>query len=287
LIVLTAVLPAFTVVALGVRRVRARVQKPLKAQWPTTWRRFILALTSGATLSISVAFVLELVLLLLLILLTHVQGLQNLILSTNPTGISNGAYGLLLFVIAVIAPLVEETIKPIAVVALIRRVNSAAEAFVLGLACGIGFDLVETALYISTGYRDWLTVALERTGTGLLHGFGAAMVALGWYYLTHMKKRGLLLAFGCWFYAVLQHAVWNGSQGLALLPAPIGPFVQNWRLNLGFVSLSFDLVVNILEVILILVFFIYLTGRLRRSSPPSAQERDAPGSSEVPAASLG
>ena len=93
-----------------------------------------------------------------------------------------------------IAPVVEEAVKPLAVVALIGRIRGAAEAFVLGLACGVGFDMVETSGYIGTGYHDWLNVALVRSGSSLLHGFGAAMVALGWYYLTHAKRHRLLLA---------------------------------------------------------------------------------------------
>ena len=69
---------------------------------------------------------------------------------------------------------------------MIGRLRSAAEAFILGFACGIGFDLIETSGYISLGdSRPWVDTALERSTAGLLHGFGAGMVALGCYYLTH------------------------------------------------------------------------------------------------------
>src|SRR5258708_19978767 len=123
----------------------------------------------------------------------------------------------MLFVIgAVIGRLMEETVKPLAVVILIGRVSSAAEAFVLGLACGIGFDLIETTGYISAGYQDWLNTALIRTGSGLLHGFVAAMVALGWYYLTHPGTHRWLKALGSWLYAVAHHALLNGSRRLHL-----------------------------------------------------------------------
>jgi len=286
LIALAGILPALTVLALGVRRLRARVAKPLKASWPTSWRRFMLALASGTTLSIVLALVLELGLLIVITAFTHVQAMQDFSCLDTPNVQScqaPGVYSLLLFVVAVGAPLIEETVKPLAVVLLIGRVRSAAEAFVLGMACGIGFDLVETSGYISSGYQDWLNVALQRTAAGLLHGFGAAMVALGWYYLGHAKKRRLLLALACWSYAVLQHAIWNGSWGLTLLPAPIGPFVGNWALNLGFASVPFFTLINIVEAIGMLAFFIYMTGKLKLKwvSPPlppsspqlSSQER--------------
>ncbi len=271
LISLAAIFPAVALVALGVRRLRN------KLAWPTSWRRFAVALASGATLGIGLALAFELGLLILLIRGQGAVNLQTCINNPNATGCQNpGLYGFLVLVAVVIAPLVEETVKPVAVGLFIGRVRSAAEAFVLGLACGIGFDLVETVGYISSGYHDWLNVALERTGTGLLHGFGAAMVALGLYYLTHAKNRRFLLAFACWLYAVLQHAIWNGTATLVLLPAPVGPLINSWNLNLGFAKLPFVDIVNIVETLLFLAFFIYITGKLKlKAPPPSSEERSA------------
>jgi len=286
LIILAAVFPALAVTSIGVRRLRTRAMKPQKDIWQTSWRRFTLAILSGATLSTTLALILEFVLIGVIGLLTHAQGMQNIALCVNTPDVQScqnaGAYGILFVLVAVVAPLVEETVKPLAVVLLIGRVRSAVEAFVLGLACGIGFDIVETSLYMATGNQDWLTVALGRTGSGLLHGFGAAMVALGWYYLTHTKelgvRKGLLWAFACWLYAVFQHAVWNGSISLVLLPGTVGRFLQNWTLKLGFASLSSDIVINIIVTLLILAFFLYMTRKLR-SKPatplgPSAERQD-------------
>ncbi len=55
---------------------------------------------------------------------------------------------------------------------------------------------------------------------------------------------------------------------LAFLPAPAGPALNNFNINLGFTQLPFLELLNILEAILILVFFVYMTGRLRRQTPP-------------------
>jgi len=92
--------------------------------------------------------------------------------------------------------------------------------------------------------------------------------------LTHAKESGYTnafqQAFACWVYAVFQHAVWNGSVTLVLLPGPVGQFLQNWMLNLGFVSVPSDVVINSIETLLILAFFIYMTGKLRsKPAPPS------------------
>jgi RsiW-degrading membrane proteinase PrsW (M82 family) len=281
LIVLAGIFPALAVLALGVRRLHF----PRSSRWPTSWRRFTLALVSGATLSIGLAAVLELAFQLLLV---RGQAVNPLLCIDQPNVSSNcqnpGLYNILLVLVAVIAPLIEETVKPLAVVILIGRVRSAAEAFVLGLACGIGFDLIETTGYISAGYQDWLNTALIRTGSGLLHGFGAAMVALGWYYLTHPGRHRWLKASGCWLYAVAQHALWNGSWGLVLLPAPVGPFFNNLNATIGSVSLPYYELINIGEVLVMLVFFIYITGRLRtKVTPPAAlpEKREAWGDSRL------
>lgn len=276
LIALAGIFPALAVLALGDRRLHF----PRWAHWPTSWRRFTLAIVSGATLGIGLAAILEFG---LEILLVHGQSVNPLLCVSQPNAPScqdPRVYSIILITLAVIAPVVEEAVKPLAVVVLIGRIHRAAEAFVLGLSCGIGFDLIETTGYISSGYQDWLSVALTRTGSGLLHGFGAAMVALGWYYITHSEtgQRRVLKALGCWLYAVLQHALWNGSLGLILLPAPLGPFFNHLNLIIGPVNLPSYEIINFVEVIFILVFFIYMAGRVRTKAvlPPSStpEKRD-------------
>ncbi len=288
LIYLSALLPALTVLALGIRRLRfslrdqwtafwRRAQNgfgPIESvqthsgQWPTSWRRLVLALVSGATLSVVLAGILE------LIIQTILVGSQGAAFSralSDPNfSPPPSLYAILLIMLAVVAPIVEEMLKPLAVIILIGRVKSKAEAFALGLACGIGFNLVETTGYISSGTgSDWLNVALVRSGSGLLHGFGAAMVALGWYILTHKEEgrwaRRLLLALGCGLYAIIQHAIWNGSVGLVLipLPGPIGNFFQNGNWTFGVLSIQAYELVNIVELVLMAIFFVFMAGFLR------------------------
>jgi RsiW-degrading membrane proteinase PrsW (M82 family) len=272
LIALAGILPAMTIMSLALRRIHF----PRQAQWPTTWRRFALSLISGSTLAILLALIFELV----LSVVVSLQLGQNVSLDNPDQPIPNDprAIWFLFILVSVIAPLVEETVKPLAVVILIGRVRSAAEAFVLGLACGIGFDLVETTGYIGQGYQDWLAVALQRSSAGLLHGFGAGMTALGWYFITHpgstRKVNRVLLASGCWCYAILQHALWNGSFGLQLLPAPIGPYLDKGTIPLGPITFPSFLLVYVVESVLMLIFFLYVTRKLRarneEQAPPAS-----------------
>ena len=291
LVYLGGLFPALTIMALGLRRLSfSRAWKrvtPRSASWPTSWRRFTLALVSGATLSILLASILELIFQLIL-LGSQANNIMRYVTDPNSGNPDPSLYGILLVMLAVVAPLVEELVKPLAVVILIGRVRSKAEAFTLGLACGIGFNLVETTGYISSGYSDWLNVALVRSGAGLLHGFGAAMMALGWYCLTHQKegtwKRRTWLALGCAGYAIFQHALWNGSIGLAFLPGPVGTFFSTWSWTIGPLTIDGPELANIAEMIGILIFFIYMAGRLRfKPDEPENKAQPSEGTYVAPA----
>lgn len=276
LVLLAGFLPAMAVLALGVRRVHF----PRGARWSTSWRRLTLAIVSGATLAIVVAGTAEVLLVAFVTIVLKVRGFSITNID-QPVPQDIRTVGFVLLVVSVIAPLVEEAVKPLAVVVMIGRMRSAAEAFVLGLACGIGFDLIETSGYIAMGYRDWFDVALQRSSAGLLHGFGAGMVALGWYYFTHPKssQHRILLACGCWVYAVLQHAIWNGSSVLQILPAPIGPFLNSGTVTLGLLSFPAFGLVFVAESLIMLIFFVYVTGRLRWQgtwTPPRSLSVPAP-----------
>ncbi len=271
LIALAGLLPALTILSLGVRRLHF----PRNARWPTRWRRFAVAIASGATLAIVLALVFESILSVVASDLLRTSSGFSLDNPNQPLPSDPRSLGLLFVLVSVIAPLVEEAVKPLAIVAMIGRIESAAEAFVLGLSCGIGFDLIETSGYISSGYKDWLDVALQRSTAGLLHGLGAAMVSLGWYYLTHPKAshHRFLFGFGCMLYAVLQHAIWNGSFLLQTLPAPIGPYLTDGVIGGGAFAFPAFLLVYIVESILMLTFFVFITGKIRTANtltPPTS-----------------
>jgi len=93
-----------------------------------------------------------------------------------------------------------------------------------------------------------------------------------------------LLGIGCGTYAVLQHAIWNGSFGLQLLPAPIGPYLDNGVIAIGSLSFPSFMLVYIVETLLMLAFFLYVTGKLRgkkSKSRPSINEPQLQPASEA------
>jgi len=118
--------------------------------------------------------------------------------------------------LAVVAPLAEETVKPLG--SLLRRPTTARDAFMFGAAAGTGFAVVENILYASGWFFSleyWLPISVLRiTGAGL-HAFGAAFVSWGVFQLRNAETRRwrtLGLAYGLAFVA---HAVWNGTIAVA------------------------------------------------------------------------
>ena len=73
---------------------------------------------------------------------------------------------------------------------------------------------------------------------------------------------------------MVQHALWNGSFGLQLLPAPIGPYLDKGTIPVGPITFPSFLLVYVVESILMLIFFLYVTKKLRakneEQAPPAA-----------------
>jgi hypothetical protein len=230
-----------------------------------------MALVSGATMAIVLAILLESV---LGIPLSNIK-IDDL--SSININDPNVVVSLLIFV-SVIAPLAEEACKPLAVITMIGRIQNAAEAFILGMACGSGFDMIETITYISQGEESWIIVAIERSTGGLLHGVGAGMMALGWYYLTQknaLQQRRILIALGCMLYAILQHAIWNGlAVGLMFIPGPIGNYLSTGKIVLGSYALDSYWLVYLFISALILAFLWFVTGKLQQQANVPPQKRN-------------
>ncbi|HET8841639.1 MAG TPA: hypothetical protein VFN35_09240, partial [Ktedonobacteraceae bacterium] len=70
------------------------------------------------------------------------------------------------------------------------------------------------------------------------------------------------------------HSLWNGSWGLALIPGQVGTFVQQWSWSFGPMSIDIPELINVVELLGILGFFIYMAGRLRtKPAAPSDPRR--------------
>ncbi len=259
LVLLSSSMPYLAVLALGQQRLGISV----------SWRHISLAWTNGATLAVALGGVLEVLLALAL--------LRVATLNIDPASLNTENFGTIaiLVLVAVIAPLVEETTKQISGFFLLPRIKRPQEAFLIGLASGIGFAIVESAGYIGAAQADWVGIAFGRVGAGLLHGMGAAMAGLGWYYAFKGKgvPRRALLAIGFLAYAYLQHAIFNGGQVLLVM---VFPPLTTWHFDLVGLRIDITALYAFGLYAIILVVLLLVTRWLRRSAPVGGGMPGAP-----------
>ncbi|MES3003168.1 MAG: PrsW family glutamic-type intramembrane protease [Pseudomonadota bacterium] len=112
-----------------------------------------------------------------------------------------------------VAPLVEETLKALIVVALFRthRVGFHIDAAILGFAAGAGFGVVENAAYMAmTPGANAGTWIVRGLGTALMHGAVTAIVAVTALMVHDSRSRASPLAYvACLLFGVVLHAVFN------------------------------------------------------------------------------
>lgn len=146
--------------------------------------------------------------------------------------------GVLAFV-AVLVPLIEETLKPIGVWLLVGRALTPAEGFAAGVLSGAGYALFEN-LFLATGDSSWVTVAIARIGTGALHILATGLT--GWGLAKAWTEKRFLNLGAAFMAAVGLHALWNGLTVMTIfagLPEPLGAAVPGWARLIGRVAPAF------------------------------------------------
>ncbi len=224
--ILSAALPPLAALALAGQRLG----------YATSWRRLAAGWLSGSLLSTHLTILLGAGMSLLAYLL--VLPLRELAAAALASpSLERLFYSPTLAVamveIAMVAPLVEELVKPLGAILLARRLRSPAEAFLVGMAGGAGFAILENMLYEASGARVWAGIAAVRGMGGVLHPLNAGLVAMGWYAVRngHPGAWGQLLRhYGL---AVGLHALWNG--GLVVLFSGLGAYffgADAWQVSI-------------------------------------------------------
>ncbi len=114
----------------------------------------------------------------------------------------------MMIVTVVIIPMVEELLKPAALLLFIRRELTPAAGFAGGLLCGATFALVETLGSLATPAGDsWSLLVLGRFGTGMLHTTTTALV--GWALASVREQGGIWRLIQVYWIAVAFHGLWN------------------------------------------------------------------------------
>ncbi|HSD85137.1 MAG TPA: PrsW family glutamic-type intramembrane protease, partial [Anaerolineae bacterium] len=115
---------------------------------------------------------------------------------------------IVLFVgVAIIGPLIEEACKAIGLRLMRSAIQRPLDGLMMGMAAGIGFGLVESALYLGALGSPWLINGWVRLITLLLHGVATSIVGVAYARsLRTGRRRDVLAGYGR---AVLLHGSWN------------------------------------------------------------------------------
>jgi len=128
----------------------------------------------------------------------------------------NGDFGTPeLVLVSVIAPLVEELLKPIGLIFVIKRLRTPYEGVLYGVACGMGFAIIENLLYelfilIWYGSDAWTLNAFVRgIGSTVLHAVGPAAIGYAIAFSNQMQKPMRNYLIIAYIFGFTMHALWN------------------------------------------------------------------------------
>lgn len=158
---------------------------------------------------------------------TNQEVLLNLLAPyiSNPIAIATG-----IGYIAILVPLIEELLKPLAVWIFATKIETPAQGFVLGLLSGAAFALIESLNAGADSTVTWPVIVSVRAGTSILHMTASGLV--GWGIVSAFKEKKIGRLFGAYFSAVLIHGVWNAcaaGAGLSAIGESIGK--PEWLFN--------------------------------------------------------
>lgn len=159
--------------------------------------------------------------------------------------------------IGLIAPLIEEFFKPMALWFLLNRPITESEGFSLGLICGGAFALLESAgLVIQMSPHEWLVAISLRVVTSVLHIGLSGLVGYG---LTRSRQKkqygfGLLYIFA----AAALHGAWNS---LALFSG-FSSSIFAREINMS--KPSYSTIIPIVLMICLLISIIMITSKINR-----------------------
>jgi RsiW-degrading membrane proteinase PrsW (M82 family) len=190
-----------------------------------TWRRGLVAFAGGATASVLIALLLEIlfpsiVLVLVLdladVVLGRVDALLDALAGENiASAVTSPGFIYAFIQLALIAPLAEEFAKPLVTLPIVGRL-SRRDAFLVGAVAGAGFAAVENIIYAGFGLFFWAGILLVRALGGAIHPLGCGLVTLGWRDVITGEANAWprwLARFGL---AAAMHALWNGGSLLVI-----------------------------------------------------------------------
>ena len=156
---------------------------------------------------------------------------QEVILKLLTPYISNTAViATMIGYIALLVPMVEELLKPLAVWIFAKKIESPAQGFAMGILSGAAFALIESLNASGDGTATWPVIVSIRAGTSLLHMTASGLV--GWGIVSAFQEKRIMRFFAAYFTAVTVHGIWNAcaiGAGLSAVGESIGK--PEWLFN--------------------------------------------------------
>jgi hypothetical protein len=194
---------------------------------PPTWRRILGALAWGMGGATAISLVLEgagAIIALLLIFGFALAGGQDQIRQWQDLLVGDAAAGCdtlrnvfgnplvvggLILAVGVFAPLIEEPAKSLGVFWLRDRLSAPRDALLYGAVAGLGFGMIESAVYHVGSLDTWWGTATLRLGTTFVHALATGLVGVAWYYRSQRRDRRRFRRYALASLGV--HGLWNAS----------------------------------------------------------------------------
>ena len=133
--------------------------------------------------------------------------------------------------IALLVPMIEELLKPLAVWLFAVKIESPAQGFVMGMISGAAFALIESLNASGDSSASWPIIVSVRAGTSLLHITASGLV--GWGIVSAFREKKIARFFAAYFSAVAIHGIWNAcaiGAGISVIGELIGK--TEWIFNI-------------------------------------------------------
>ena len=164
--------------------------------------------------------------------------------------------------IALLVPMIEELLKPLAVWLFARQIESPAQGFAMGLLSGAAFALVESLNASGDGSTSWPAIVSIRTLTSLLHMMASGLV--GWGIVSAFHEKRIMRFVAAYFSAVAIHGLWNACAVGAGL-STVGEFI-------GKPEWLFSIIPAVISGMLVLasgMFFVLIASNRRLQNSPT------------------
>ncbi|MCX7608546.1 MAG: PrsW family intramembrane metalloprotease [Anaerolineales bacterium] len=207
----------------------------LRASHRRLWGTLALSLTGSSAIAISIQIILLVGVIAILLIsckaghkiletiqtlraqVEQADSMERLLAILAPYLVRSDIVALIMLFTAVLVPLIEEAVKPLAVWLIGREVHSPAEGFALGAISGAGFAIIEGMLSISEMLSTPYFGLPARLASSLMHV--ALSAIMGWGIVSFLRDKRWFAFLGSYLLSAGLHGLWNGSTVLAVYGA--------------------------------------------------------------------